>query len=151
MYGLGTPHHLGFVVEDLERAARDMLHVHGVAVTLFDETHYPCVIDGVLHDTVQRIGLSSGPPHVELIRAVPDSPVWRPTTGIHHIGFVAVDVPAASAALARRGAPLWMRGAKDGGAGNNAVYHRDPLGQVIELMDGSAARRMAARVGGFRV
>jgi methylmalonyl-CoA/ethylmalonyl-CoA epimerase len=148
VYGLGEPHHFGFVVDDLDTAVSDMHDVHGVVVTVFPESHYPCDIDGARHNTVQRIGLSTGPPHVELIRAVPGTEVWRPTAGIHHIGFVVHDVPAVSAELAARGAPVWMKGALNDSSPENAVYHRDSLGLVIELLHTSAAERMAARLSG---
>lgn len=147
IYDLGELHHVGIVVTDLEEAAETIRRVHEVPVTLFDETAYECRIDGVEHRTLQRIGLSpAGPPHVELLRAVPGSPVWMPAPGIHHIGFVVDDVPAASAELARRGARLWMAGVKDGRAPAGTCYHRDPLGQVIELLDRATAAGLAGRI-----
>lgn len=145
MYDLGELHHVGIVVDDIDDAAQTMRVVHGIEMTVFDESVYTCLIDGVEHHTTQRLGLSDGPPHVELLRAVPDSPVWRPVPGIHHLGFVVADLSAASAELERRGAPLWMAGLKDGRAPIGCVYHRDPIGQVIELLDRAVAERLASR------
>ncbi|MGW0002660.1 VOC family protein [Nocardia grenadensis] len=142
---LAELHHIGLVVDDLEESAARLRDLYGVDLALFPEAHYPCLIDGVPYDTVQRTGLSAGPPFVELIRTVPDSPVWQPRPGIHHLGFVVGDLVAASAELAARGAPLWMSGGHHGVSPGGAVYHRDPLGQVIELLDRSTAQRLAAR------
>ncbi|MFI9531716.1 VOC family protein [Nocardia fusca] len=144
-YDLARLHHVGIVVDDLEESAAALRKLYGVDVELFAEGHYPCLIDGVRYDTVQRMGLSAGPPFVELIRTVSDSPVWQPRPGIHHLGFVVDDLVAASADLAARGAPLWMSGGHDGVSPGSAVYHRDPLGQVIELLDRATADRLAAR------
>ncbi|MGW5381251.1 VOC family protein [Nocardia sp. NPDC003963] len=144
-YDLAGLHHIGLVVDDLEESAALLHELYGVDVALFAEAQYPCLIDGVRYDTVQRMGLSAGPPFVELIRTVPGSPVWQPRTGIHHLGFVVDDLVSASAELAARGAPLWMSGGHGGVSPGGAVYHRDPLGQVIELLDRSTAERLAAR------
>ncbi|WP_280436340.1 VOC family protein [Nocardia carnea] len=144
-YDLAQLHHVGLVVDDLEESATTLRELYGVDVALFAEAHYSCVIDGVQYDTVQRMGLSAGPPFVELIRTVPDSPVWQPCPGIHHLGFVVEDLVSASAELTARGAPLWMSGGRAGVSPGSAVYHRDPLGQVIELLDPSTAERLAAR------
>jgi methylmalonyl-CoA/ethylmalonyl-CoA epimerase len=145
MYDLGELHHVGIVVDDIDDAAQSMYRIYGIDVTVFDESFYTCMIDGIEHHTVQRLGLSDGPPHVELLRTVPGSPVWAPVPGIHHLGFVVDDLAVASAELERRGAELWMAGVKDGRAPNGCVYHRDPLGQVIELLDRAVADRLTAR------
>ncbi|MEV0043962.1 VOC family protein [Nocardia rhamnosiphila] len=145
LYDLAQLHHVGLVVDDLEESAAALRKLYGVDIALFAEAQYPCSIDGAPYGTVQRMGLSTGPPFVELIRTVPDSPVWQPHPGIHHLGFVVDDLVAASADLAARGAPLWMSGGHDGVSPGSAVYHRDPLGQVIELLDRTTAERLAAR------
>jgi methylmalonyl-CoA/ethylmalonyl-CoA epimerase len=147
VYDLGELHHVGIVVPDLEDAAATVRRLYDLPVTLFGETTYECRIDGTEHTTRQRIGLSAaGPPHIELLRAVPGSPVWTPAPGVHHLGFVVDDVPTASSELARRGARLWMAGTKDGRGPVGTCYHRDPLGQVIELLDRAAAARLAGRL-----
>jgi methylmalonyl-CoA/ethylmalonyl-CoA epimerase len=145
MYELGELHHVGIVVDDIDGAAQSVRRIYGIDVTVFDESSYTCLIDGVEHHTIQRLGLSDGPPHVELLRTVPNSPVWTPAPGIHHLGFVVDDLATASAELERRGAELWMAGVKSGRAPIGCVYHRDPLGQVIELLDRAVADRLAAR------
>src|SRR5262245_30337099 len=104
IYDLGELHHVGIVVDEIEDAARAMRAVHGIEITVFDESDYACLIDGIEYQTMQRIGLSDGPPHVELLRMVPDSPVWQTVPGVHHLGFVVDDLVAASAELERRGA-----------------------------------------------
>ncbi|MFI9411281.1 VOC family protein [Nocardia gamkensis] len=143
-------HHVGIVVGDIEAGAAALNRLYGLDVTVFDESEFTCRIDGVTQRTVQRMGLSAGPPHVELLRTVPGSPIWQPTgTGIHHLGFVADDVAAVSAELERRGAPLWMAGG-DGSVPPGACYHRDPLGQIIEVLNRATAERLAARHGEYR-
>ncbi|MEV3964418.1 VOC family protein [Nocardia sp. NPDC050193] len=144
-YDLSELHHVGLVVDDLEESAAALRELYGVDVVLFAEARYPCLIDGVPYDTVQRMGLSAGPPFVELIRTVPGSPVWQSRPGIHHLGFVVDDLVAASGQLSANGAPLWMSGGHAGVSPGGAVYHRDPLGQVIELLDRATAERLAIR------
>ncbi|MBF6451130.1 VOC family protein [Nocardia elegans] len=145
VYDLGQLHHVGIVVDEIQGAARMMRSLYGIDITVFDESEYTCFIDGVEHRTVQRLGLSDGPPHVELLRAVPGSAVWRAVGGIHHLGFVVDDLEAASTTLEERGAKLWMAGTRNGRQPVGCVYHRDPLGQVIELLDRGAAQQLSAR------
>ena len=145
VYDLGQLHHVGIVVEEIDEAATIMRSLYDIDITVFDESDYSCFIDGVEHRTVQRLGLSDGPPHVELLRAVPGSAVWRAVGGVHHLGFVVDDLAAASSQLEQRGAKLWMAGARDGHQPVGCVYHRDSLGQVIELLDRAAAQRLSAR------
>ncbi|MEV0354899.1 VOC family protein [Nocardia sp. NPDC050697] len=145
LYDLAELHHVGIVADDVEAAAAALNRLYGLDIRVFGETEFTCRIDGVAQRTVQRMALSAGPPHVELLRTVPDSPIWRPTdTGIHHLGFVADDVAAVSAELTRRGAPLWMAGG-DGSTPPGACYHRDPLGQIVEVLSRATAERLAAR------
>lgn len=150
LYDLAELHHVGIVADDIDAAATALHRIYGLDVTVFDESEFTCRIGGVAQRTVQRMGLSAGPPHVELLRTVPGSPIWQPTgTGIHHLGFVADDVEAVSAELALRGAPLWMAGG-DGSVPSGACYHRDPLGQIIEVLDRATAARLAARYDAYR-
>ncbi|MEU6263037.1 VOC family protein [Saccharopolyspora shandongensis] len=141
---LAELHHVGVVVADIERAAADVERIYGLSVTVFDETRFTCRISGVEHTVVQRIGLSAGPPpHLELIREVPGSEIWTPTPGIHHLGFVVDDLATAARELELAGAPVWMSGVKKGVCPAGATYHRDPLGQVFELLDSALAANPA--------
>lgn len=55
------------------------------------------------------------------------------------------DLAAVSAELERRGAVLWMAGWHDGYAPAGCVYRRDPVGQMIELLDRGVAQRLSVR------
>ncbi|WP_241383681.1 VOC family protein [Rhodococcus sp. CH91] len=146
---LGRLHHVGVVVDDLDEAAEHFSRAYGWTVSLGKESAYKCRIDGVEHDTVQRLGMTlEGPPHVELLRAVAGSSVWRPTSGVYHLGFVVEDLSAASAELERRGAALWMGGVRDGECPAGTAYHRDRFGFTIELLDVAVEKSLARRFFG---
>ncbi|NKS56994.1 glyoxalase [Rhodococcus hoagii] len=150
-FGLGKLHHVGIVVPDSEAAVQTLRRPLWPPIRLLPESHYHCRIDGIAHSTVQRLGLSiDGPPHVELLREIPETSVWQPHSGVHHLGFVVDDLAAASAALARRGAPLWMGGLGDGRCPVGTAYHRDALGLTIELLDAETAARLASRLDDAR-
>ena len=146
---LGLLHHIGIVVDDIEAAAEHFAHTYGLTVSLADESTYRCRIDGMENTTVQRLGMTvAGPPHVELLRAVPGSPVWQPVPGVHHIGFVVDDLARASEELARRGSPMWMGGVRGDGCPAGTAYHRDRFGLTVELLDSATEKRLAARFFG---
>lgn len=141
---LADLHHVGVVVPDIERAAADVERIYGLPVTVFDETRFTCRIRGVEHTVMQRIGLSAGPPpHLELLHEVAGSEIWTPTPGVHHLGFVVDDLATAARELELAGAPVWMSGVKKGISPAGATYHRDPLGQVFELLDSALAAKLA--------
>ncbi|MFM1724488.1 MULTISPECIES: VOC family protein [Rhodococcus] len=150
-FGPGKLHHVGIVVPDSDAAVQHFEDLYGLPIRLLPESHYHCRIDGVAHSTVQRLGLSiEGPPHVELLREVPESTVWHSRSGVHHLGFVVDDLAAASAELERRGSPLWMGGLAGGQCPVGTAYHRDSLGLTIELLDAATAARLATRLNEAR-
>ncbi len=86
-FGLGKLHHVGIVVPDSEAAVQHFEDLYGLPIRLLPESHYHCRIDGIAHSTVQRLGLSiDGPPHVELLREIPETSVWQP-----HSGYITSD------------------------------------------------------------
>lgn len=146
-FDLGRLHHVGIVVPDPEAAVRHFETLYGLSIRLLPESAYHCRIDDVEHATAQRLGLTvDGPPHLELLRAVPDTAVWQPVSGVHHLGFVVDDLGRASEELERRGSPLWMGGLRDGRSPVGTAYHRDALGLTIELLDRATATRLTGRV-----
>ncbi|MDA3624555.1 VOC family protein [Saccharopolyspora sp. WRP15-2] len=146
-FSLGDLHHVGVVVPDIEQAAADVERIYGMSVAVFDETRFTCRIRGVEQTSVQRIGLTAGPPpHLELLREVPGSEIWTPAPGIHHLGFVVDDLASAASEWEQAGAPVWMAGVQRGTCPAGATYHRDPLGQVFELLDRALADSMARRI-----
>lgn len=148
-FDLGRLHHVGVVVDDIEAATQYFGDVYGMTVRSFPESSYTCRIDGVVHSTTQRLAMTiDGPPHVELLRSVPNSIVWQRSSGVHHLGFVVADLVAASKELERRGSPLWMGGLHNGQCPAGAAYHRDPFGVTIELLDRATERGLAARLRG---
>lgn len=146
-YSLDRIHHVGIVVPDLDVAVALFADLYGIQITLFDPKPYPCKINGIDEVAINQIGLSVGePPHVELLRAVPDSSVWTSMPGIHHIGFVVDDLKSAANTLEIAGSPIWMGGVKNGEFPTGTTYHRDPFGQVIELMDRTTEARLSAQL-----
>ena len=146
-FSLGRIHHLGIVVPDLDAAVAQFADLYGIEIRLFDTKPYPCRINGADQVWKTHIGLSVGePPHLELLRAVPDSVVWDYAPGIHHVGFTVDDLKSAANALEVAGSPIWMGGVKDGDFPTGATYHHDPFGQVVELLDKATEARLTAQL-----
>jgi hypothetical protein len=83
-------------------------------------------------------------PQVEIIREVPGTIYTpEPGSGIHHLGYWADDVTAASAALEAAGAPLEAAGPGPDGRLVWA-YHRPEGGPRYELVDSMAKPMMEA-------
>lgn len=140
-------HHVGIVVPDPDEAVAGLRERYGIEVRMFEEREYPCRIADRDEAPVVRIGLSvGGPPHLEILRAVPGSPIWTPVPGLHHLGYVVAHVPAEAAELDTAGAPLVMAGRSGDRHPVGQTYHRDPIGHLVELLDHATAARLAERV-----
>lgn len=123
-------YHLGFVVADIEAAARELTEALGVA--------WGEIRDRRLGEWDYRIVFSvDGPPFLELLEGPPGSP-WDASAGsrLDHLGYWAADLDADQQALAERGAPLDFDGTA---LGRPFTYHRlDAVGVRAELVDGAA-------------
>lgn len=125
--GFGTFFHVGYVVEDIERAAAEL----GVALGLhFNEPHESRYGEW----TILVCYASDGPPFVELVQGEPGSP-WDTSRGSRadHIGYFAPDLARDKRALERAGLPIDIDGTEYGG---KFTYHRAPhAGMRLELID----------------
>ncbi|GLY65425.1 VOC family protein [Amycolatopsis taiwanensis] len=143
-YPLTALHHVGIVVPDLQAAVADTRRRLGLDLRVFPAGVYRCRIHGRYAEPVTQVALSvEGPPHLELLAAVSGNDVWVPVPGVHHLGFVVDDLPAAARRLAQAGSPLVMGGLGEGRFPAGATYHRDPLGHLVELLDERTADRFA--------
>lgn len=140
--GLGVPHHLGFVVDDLEHAA---LHWHGTAgVGPFLVLPHVRFDELAVHGRPARFDHTRafavhGPLFIELqiihrvdpVSAL-DSLNASGPAGLHHVGYVVDDLAAQSARLACAGLPRTVVASTEG---LDIVMHdATPLtGATIEL------------------
>lgn len=141
--------HVGIVVADLAAAkARlgDLLDVTWGPVIEFDNLE---VLDagGVERTIPNRFCYSTEPPYLELIQAVPGT-AWElnESSNLHHVGFFTSDLGGDSNELSSAGCPLLLGGRTGDRAPTSFVYHRDPLGVVIELVDEAVRPVMAEMV-----
>ena len=147
MLRLDQQFHTGFVVPDLPDAMEGFAAVFGDAWTPVEEVPLRLTgPDGPLRATLRVAFSRAGPQRFELIEAV-EGTIWQvPTlagrgdTPVHHVGFWAEDLAAASAHLTAVGAPLLYT--VDDGSGDLSffAYHRLSSGLIVELVDARARR-----------
>lgn len=134
-----NPYHVGFVVQDIRQAMRDLSRTTGLT---WNDVH-----DGTLGDWDYRIVFSRvGPLRTELIEGPPGSP-WDPGPGprCDHLGYWAQDLDAAVRSLDERGCPLDFDARP---YGRPFTYHRMPaLGLRVELVDVSVRPQFLSRWG----
>jgi hypothetical protein len=119
-----VPFHVGIVVESLEVGMADLSHGAGVAWR-------PPLSSTVGPWQLRLVYSTEGPPYVELIEAVPDSP-W-PTRGIHHLGFWSASFEADLERLRVEGFALEFDGRT---IGRSFAYWRSADGSTrVELLD----------------
>lgn len=128
-YGMGRYYHLGFVVQDVEAATRELSATLGVA--------WGPIRGGRLAEWEYRIVFSiDGPPFLELVEGPPGSP-WDASAGsrFDHLGFWADQIDAEKQALIDRGAWLDFDATT---FGRPFTHHRlDSVGARVEPVDHS--------------
>lgn len=123
--------HFGVVARDIDLAMQEMSDNLGVSWT--DPS--PVVVDIILYGQERTLEMRvahslQGPPHMELIEAVPDSPWALPeATGVHHICYWSDDSVAVCQSLEQRGNRRVM-----GMSGSDAGYFLSPSGMYIEIV-----------------
>jgi len=138
-----TFHHFGIVVPDLEKASQFYQRALGfVEQYRFSWTaeHSPIVekVIGIENSAAEAIMLEGAGCHLELFEYSDPEPRGDPGTerpsdrGIAHLAFAFDDVDAAWERFTDAGGEMQNRPVQLGRS--QAVYGRDPFGNIIELM-----------------
>lgn len=120
--------HVGIVSAEFEQTRAEMERTMGVRWKGGEPQIFPLDIAGERREIEMRVALSEqGPPHFELIEAVPGS-IWN-TTGLHHLCYWSEDSAGLCSALIGDG---WERvlGQPDDDFG----YFRRGDGPLLEIL-----------------
>jgi hypothetical protein len=123
--------HVGVVAEDLDLAIGEMSRNLGLTW----KGGRPAMMDLWLEDGPRRVEMRiahsvQGPPHVEVIQAVPNSPWSAPKApGVHHLCYWADDSAAVVAHLELSGNRRVL-----GKPGSESGYFLSPSGMYIEVI-----------------
>jgi hypothetical protein len=122
--------HVGVTAVDFEGAKAEMSRNLGVAWKGGRPTPMEIVLGDEARTIEMRIAHTvQGPPHIELIQCVPDTPWAEVSRGVHHLCYWSDDAVAACAALESAGARRVM-----GRAGSGGGYLRTEAGMLIEII-----------------
>lgn len=128
-------YHVGIVTDDVDGLRDEMSDLLGYEWAQEVTASTPVCMAGV--DTVLdlRLVYSRTTPRVELVRSVPDNPVWTPAggSGVHHLGYWTDDLAADSTDLERRGFVAEALGQEPGGVPMWGYWYREG-GPRIELV-----------------
>jgi catechol 2,3-dioxygenase-like lactoylglutathione lyase family enzyme len=141
----GELYHTGIVVEDIEAAKAEYTDFMGVSFGFQGEADMPVWFpDGAKTVTFRFAYTAQGPHRLELVGALPGTLWTAPSPGhAHHLGYWCDDVPAASAELTRRGAPLAAKlGTLEPDEDGVIVLHRAPSGIYLELVSSEMRAQM---------
>jgi hypothetical protein len=100
--------HTGVVVPDLAQAMQDVAGLLGIRWTPVQVFSLDIRMGSSVRPLRSAFAYSvSGPPYLELVEAIPDTP-WAAGDGaaLHHLGYWADDLPGEVARLERAGAVL---------------------------------------------
>jgi Glyoxalase/Bleomycin resistance protein/Dioxygenase superfamily len=129
--------HVAFAVPQLERAMEEMGEVFSLTWRPIRELGVTMRDDhGDAHEMDVRVTFSvEGPPAIELIEAIPGTPLAPPGgTAFHHLGYWADDRPAETKRLEGLGWACFGR-AEPPEHSVGISLHRGPLGMGVEVCD----------------
>lgn len=129
--------HVGIVVPDLDAAKARFTELLGTEWGPVLENEIE-VRDGDGNDLVvpNRICYSTQAPYLELIQEVADTPwVCNEHSNLHHIGFFSGELVADSGHLRAAACPLELMDGHGDAPPGTFVYHRDPLGVRVEVVN----------------
>ncbi len=124
--------HLGIIVPQIEQGMEEIGRRFGVTWAEPTPSHVTLPTEKGPQD-LSFVYSYEGPPHLELIEAVPNT-IWEagPGSRIHHIGIYVDDVESEVERLTAEGAVLDMAGVRDGRI-TWVSYLNSELGVRIEL------------------
>ncbi len=136
--------HIGVVAADIDEAMPRMARDFGLTWRGGGVRHTTTVLYGQARPLDMRIALSAqGPPHVELIEAVRDTPWEQAAAGIHHLCYWSETPQADGEALIRQGSHRVL-----GLPGGDANYYEAPGGFYVEIISTKLRDRMAGIAAG---
>lgn len=123
--------HVGVVADDIDAAMREMSQNLGVEWVGGKATEMDLVVFGAKRRIEMRIAHAvQGPPHIELIQAVPGTPWSAPhAPGVHHLCYWSDHSAEVCQQLEQTGNRRIL-----GEAGANSGYFLTPAGMVIEVI-----------------
>jgi len=126
----GNLFHIGVVAADIDEAMPRMTRDLGLIWRGGGIRQTVTVLHGQERPLAMRIAFSAqGPPHVELIQAVPDTPWEAASAGIHHLCYWSETPEADGEALIRQGSQRIL-----GRPGGDANYYEAQGGFYIEII-----------------
>jgi hypothetical protein len=134
-------YHVGIVVDDYEGTRAQLSALFGYRWG--DEITFALPVtfaSGETRELTSRFCYSLGDaPRLEIVRSVPGTGVWEPSTsGLHHFGYWSDDVAGDAALLRAQGYDMEIEGPGPDGVPMFG-YYRHPTGARIELV-GSASK-----------
>jgi len=126
----GQLFHVGVVAADLDRAMAEMSRNLGVTW----QSGKPRLMDLCLYGEDRQVEMRiahtvQGPPYLELIQSVPDSPWAEPSAGVHHLCYWSETAAEVCAALEAAGNRRVL-----GKPGADGGYFQSASGAIIEVI-----------------
>lgn len=136
---IGELYHIGIVVEDFDAACASYGATLGLQWSPVIETRMEVWVHGKGLITLDfKAVYSVRGPHIEIVKAIPGTPIaLRPGSPLHHLGYWSDDVTADSARLSAAGNPLVIAPMHEGKPVGMA-YHQLADGTLVELVDRAA-------------
>lgn len=133
--GFGVFNHIGFVVEDFDRAVTEQARLFGWEMAPARVVEGDFLVAGETRHLSFRIAWSfDGPPHFEFVESVADTPLQA--TGVHHVAYWVDDLSSAIKRFETDGYRVAMTRADENGVSPyRFAYVEGPDGAIVELMD----------------
>jgi hypothetical protein len=133
--------HVGFVVSDLDKAMEGFRAALGVEWRAPIKATVPLRgPDGVSEANVTSVYSEGGSPAIELVEAVPRTPLAGNGVTFHHLGFWTDQLASRARDLEAHGWPCAATVAREDKEPSRFTLHRSPYGFYVELFDTAAPR-----------
>jgi hypothetical protein len=134
--------HVGFIVADLDAAMEEFKAALGVEWRAPIDARVPFLgPDGVVESNVYSVYSAGGPPAIELVQAVPGTPLaGNGGVSFHHLGFWTDRLASSAQELDAHGWPWAATVASAEKTPSRFTLQRSPWGFYVELFDTATPR-----------
>ena len=134
--------HVGFIVPDLNAAMEEFGAALGIKWRAPIDATVPLLgPDGVVDADVYSVYSQGGPPAIELVQSVPETPLaGKGGVSFHHLGFWTDRLASSSRDLGAHGWPCAATVASPDNGPSRFTLQRSPHGFYVELFDTATPR-----------